>query len=100
MCKFSLDFTKTLRFISKNTMSKVILKYQVSMLTCPSVHPAYPKIHFRITRAANLLWQLKTKCRSSKLIAITFCKIIIDALGQSAHYFVSSFIINIEQIIV
>ena len=42
MCKFSLDFTKTLRFISKNTMSKVILKYQVSMLTCPSVHPAYP----------------------------------------------------------
>ena len=36
----------------------------------------------------------------SKLIAIPFFKIIIDALGQDAHCFVSFFIINIEQIIV
>ena len=43
---------------------------------------------------------VNTKCRPSKLIAIPFCKIIIDALGQGAHCFVSFFIINIEQIIV
>ena len=55
VCKFRLDFRKILCFISKNTMSKVILKYQVSMLTCPSVHPAYLKIHFRITRTVNPL---------------------------------------------
>ena len=36
----------------------------------------------------------------SKLIATTFCKIIIDPLGQGAHYFVIFFIINTEQIIV
>ena len=30
-----------------------------------------------------------TKCRPSKLIAIPFCKIIIDAPGQGAHCFVS-----------
>ena len=36
----------------------------------------------------------------SKLIAIPFCKMIIDALGQGAHCFVSFFIIDIEQIIV
>ena len=34
----------------------------------------------------------------SKLIAIPFCKIIIEALGQGAHCFVSFFIINIDQI--
>ena len=38
--------------------------------------------------------------RYSKLIAIPFCKMIIDGLGQGAHCFVSFFIINIEQIIV
>ena len=42
---------------------------------------------------------VNTKCRPSKLIAILSCKIIIDALGQGAHYFVN-FFINIEQIIV
>ena len=34
------------------------------------------------------------------LQAIPFCKIIIDALVQGTHCFVSFFIINIEQIIV
>ena len=43
---------------------------------------------------------VNTKCRPSKVIAIPFFKIIIDALGQGAHCFVSFFIINIEQIIV
>ena len=42
---------------------------------------------------------VNTKCRPFKLIAIAFCKIIIDPLGQGAHCFVS-FFINIEQIIV
>ena len=37
---------------------------------------------------------------TSELIALPFCKIIIDALGQGAHCFVSFFIINTEQIIV
>ena len=40
MCKFHLDFRKTSCFISKNTISKVVLKYHVSVLTCPSVHLA------------------------------------------------------------
>ena len=43
---------------------------------------------------------VNTKYRTFKLIVITFFKIIIDALGQGAHCFVSFFIINIEQIIV
>ena len=73
MCKFSLDFTKTLRFISKNTMSKVILKYQVSMLTCPSVHPTYPKIHFRITRTVNPLSQLYINRKFQKYISVSIC---------------------------
>ena len=71
MCKFSLDFTKTLRFISKNTMSKVILKYQVSMLTCPSVHPAYPKMHFRIMRTVNPLSKLHINLKFQKYISVS-----------------------------
>ena len=47
-----------------------------------------------------LVNSVNTKCRPSKLIAIPFCKIIIDALGQSERCFVSYFIINIEQTIV
>ena len=43
---------------------------------------------------------VNAKCRPSKLIAIPFCKIITDALGQGAHRFASFFIINIQQIIV
>ena len=43
---------------------------------------------------------VNTKCRPSKLTAIPFFKIIIDALGKGAHCFVSFFIINIEQMIV
>ena len=29
---------------------------------------------------------VNTKCRPSKLIAIPFCNIITDALGQGAHF--------------
>ena len=36
VCKFSLDFINILSFISKNILSKVILQYHVSILTCPS----------------------------------------------------------------
>ena len=43
---------------------------------------------------------VNAKCLLSKLITIPFCKIIIDALGQDVHCFVSFFSINIEQIIV
>ena len=43
---------------------------------------------------------VNTKCRPSKLIAIPFCKIIIDALEKGAHCFASFFIVNIEQIVV
>ena len=42
VCKFSLDFRKISCFISKNILSKVVLKYEISMLTCPStVYPTY-----------------------------------------------------------
>ena len=68
-----MDFRKTLRFISKNTMSDVILKFQVSMLTCPSDHPAYPKIHFGITRIVNPLSQLHINRKFQKYISVSIC---------------------------
>ena len=71
MCKFHLDFRKTSCFISKNKISKVVLKYQVSMLTCPSVHLAYPKIHFRITRTVNPLSQLYIYWKFQKYISVS-----------------------------
>ena len=73
MRKLPLDFRKTFRFICKNIMSKVILKYQVSMLTCPSVHPTYPKIHFRITRTVNPLSQLYINRKFQKYISVSIC---------------------------
>ena len=60
-------------FISKNTRPKVILKYQVSMLTCPSVHSTYPKIHFRIMRAVNRLSQLNINRKFQKYISVSIC---------------------------
>ena len=71
--KLPLDFRKTFRFVCKNIMSKVILKYQVSMLTCPSVHPTYPKIHFRITRTVNPLSQLYINRKFQKYISVSIC---------------------------
>ena len=71
MCKFHLDFRKTSCFISKNKISKVVLKYQVSMLTCPSVHLAYPKIHCRITRTVNPLSQLYIYWKFQKYISVS-----------------------------
>ena len=68
-----MDFRKTLRFISKNTMSNVILKFQVSMLTCPSDHPDYPKIHFGITRIVNPLSQLHINWKFQKYISVSIC---------------------------
>ena len=68
-----MDFRKTLRFISKNTMSNVILKFQVSMLTCPSDHPTYPKIHFGITRIVNPLSQLHINRKFQKYISVSIC---------------------------
>ena len=60
-------------------------------------------IHFNLSSSTVCLIlanSVSTKCRPSKLIAIPFCKIVIDALRQGVHCFVSFFIINIEQIIV
>ena len=73
MRKLPLDFRKTFRFICKNIMSKVILKYQVSMLTCPSVHPTYPKIDFRIMRTVNRLSQLNINRKFQKYISVSIC---------------------------
>ena len=73
VCKFRLDFRKILCFISKNTMSKVILKYQVSRLSCQSVHPAYPKIHFRTTRNVNPLSRLYINRKFQKYISASVC---------------------------
>ena len=73
VCKFRLDFRKILCFISKNTVSKVILKYQVSRLSCQSVHPAYPKIHFRTTRNVNPLSRLYINRKFQKYISASVC---------------------------
>ena len=73
MCKFSLDFRKMLCFISKNVLSKVILKYQISMLTCPSVHLGYPEIHFRIMRTVNPLSELHINRKFQKYIFTSIC---------------------------
>ena len=73
LASVEISFGKTLWLISKNTMSKAILKYQVSMLTCPSVHPAYPKLHFKITRTVNPLSQLYINPKFQKYISVSIC---------------------------
>ena len=74
VCKFSLDFRKISCFISKNILSKVVLKYEVSMLTCPStVHLAHPKIHFRIIRTVNPLSQRYINRKFQKYISVSIC---------------------------
>ena len=74
VCKFSLDFRKVSWFISKNILQKVVLKYEVSILTCPStVHTAYPKIHFRIMRTVNALSQQYINRKFQKYISVTIC---------------------------
>ena len=45
------------------------------MLTCPStVHPAYPKIHFRIMRTVNPLSQLYINLKFQKCISVSICQ--------------------------
>ena len=74
LCKFSLHFRKISCFISKNILSKVVLKYEVLILTYPSnVHPAYPKIHFRIMRIVNPLSQLYINRKLQKYISVSIC---------------------------
>ena len=51
----------------------MILKYQVSVLTCPSVHLAYLKIHFRITRTINHLLQQHINRKFQKYISVSAC---------------------------
>ena len=71
VCKFSLDFRKISCFISKKILSKVVLKYDVPMLTCPSTaYPTYPKIHFRIMRTVNPLSELRINRKFQKYISI------------------------------
>ena len=66
MWKFSLDFRKKSCSISKNILSKVILKYQVSMSTCTSVYPA-------IMRTVNPLSQLYISRKLQKYISVSIC---------------------------
>ena len=71
VCKFSLDFRKISCFISKKILLKVVLKYDVPMLTCPSTaYPTYPKIHFRIMRTVNPLSELRINRKFQKYISI------------------------------
>ena len=70
VCRFSLVFIKISCFISKNILSKVVLKYEASMLT---FHRAYPKIHFRIMRTVNPLLQLYINRRFQKYISVSSC---------------------------
>ena len=61
-------------FISENILSKVVLKYQVSVLTCPSTaHPAYPKIHFIIMRTVNPPSQLYINRKFQNYISVSIC---------------------------
>ena len=69
--KFSLGFRKISSFIIKNILSQLILKYQVSMLTCPFVHPTYPKIHFRIKGTVNPLSELYINWKCQKYIHVS-----------------------------
>ena len=73
MFQFNLDFRKSSCFSSKNILSKVVLRYQVSMLTCPSVHLACPKIHFRIMRTVNHLLQVYVNRKFQKYISVSIC---------------------------
>ena len=41
------------------------------MLTCPSVHPAYPKMHFRIMRTVNPLSKLYINLKFQKYISVS-----------------------------
>ena len=43
------------------------------MLTCPSVHSAYPKIHFRIMRTVNPLSQLYINRKFQRYLSVTIC---------------------------
>ena len=67
------NFRKISCFISKNRPPKVILKHQVFMLTCLSVYPAYPKIHFRIMRTVNPLSQLYINRKFQRYLSVTIC---------------------------
>ena len=67
------NFRKISCFISKNRPPKVILKHQVFMLTCLSVYPAYPKIHFRIMRTVNPLSQLYINWKFQRYLSVTIC---------------------------
>ena len=43
------------------------------MLTCPSVHSAYPRIHFRIMRIVNALSQKYINRKFQKYISVSSC---------------------------
>ena len=43
--------------------------------------------------------RVNIKCRPSKLITIPFCKILIDALGQGAHCFVSFLLLTLSKLL-
>ena len=74
VCKFSLGFRNISCLISKNILSKIVLMYKVSILTCPStVHPAYPKIHIRIMRTVNPLSQLHSNRKFQKYMSVSIC---------------------------
>ena len=85
--QIQFGFQKISCFISKNILSKVVLKYEVSMLTCPStVHPAHPKIHFRIIRTVNPLSQRYINRNFQKYISVSICH------GHRASFMRSLFI--------
>ena len=66
-------FRKISFFISKSILSKVFLKYQVSMLAYSSVYAAYLKSHFRIMRTVNPLSQLYINRKFQNYICVSIC---------------------------
>ena len=73
VCNFSFDFRKNSCFINKNVLSEIVLKYEVSMSTCPPVHLAYLKIHFIIMKTVNPLSQFYIDCKLQKYVSVNIC---------------------------
>ena len=65
-----MDLRNIACFTSKNILSKVTLKHDVSILT---THPVHPKIHFRIIRAVNPLSQLYINQKFQKYVSVSIC---------------------------
>ena len=65
------------------------------------VHHAFliTEVKFLLSLLYWLANSVNTKCRPYRLIAIPFCKIVIDALEQGAHGFVSFLLLTLIKLL-